>query len=114
MKERKASIEAVRDVRKDLARAQVLESLSLTEGGKALVSMLAADVVGAVETLASGNGTLSHAEFIALACRIKERTDVIGAINASRSESHFLRNELKELIEQLRLEGEDVDDKPQE
>lgn len=92
--------EEVKQLEAELKSASVLNVLGQSEGGKELINALADDIVGAVSIISSQSVLLSHTEFIALACRIKERLEVIRMLNKAETDKEFLEVKLKEVLAQ--------------
>lgn len=92
--------EEVKQLEGELKSASVLDVLGKSEGGKELINALTDDIVGAVSIISSQSVQLSHTEFIALACRIKERLEIIKMLNKAKTDKEFLEVKLKEVLAQ--------------
>lgn len=91
----------LREMMGELGKFMSLDAFRDSEGGKLLVSGLLDDVLGAVETLANNNAKLTHIEFVALACRMKERLDIVRALNGAKSNRIVLQRAVKELMNKI-------------
>lgn len=82
-------------------KAQDLQALRNSNGGKALVKGLVNDIIGALTIIATDAAKLTHSEFIVLACRIKERIDIATALSNAKTNAKFLQEEVRAALEAI-------------
>ena len=93
--------ELVKEITKDLGTATALDAYKDSEGGKILVKGLISDIIGAIESITTNTSVLTINDFITLSVRIKERLDVIRALNGAKTNREILEDELKKELEKI-------------
>lgn len=99
--EKKDQEELVKEMTKELGVAVALDAYKDSEGGKILVKGLISDIIGAIESITTNTSALTINDFITLSVRIKERLDVIRALNGAKTNREILEEELKKELEKI-------------
>lgn len=90
----------IEEVTEDLKKIKDLTILNDTPGGKQLTSALTTDIISSIDQIIDGRSTLTLQEFIAIACDIKARLDVVRSIKRSKKNEQFLEELLADLLAQ--------------
>lgn len=90
----------IEELKEDLSKIKDLNILGDTAGGKELVKVLVTDIITSIDDLVSNRETLSHQGFIAIACDIKTRLDVVRSITRAKKNKIFLEELLKEALQE--------------
>lgn len=98
--EEQKQIPGVKDMIKDLDKVSAIEAVSISEGGKKLVSELVKDIVGDVETLCSGYKTMSVQEFVGICADMKSKIDLTRVITRAKDSKDYLENLISDTISQ--------------
>jgi len=88
------------EIQEDLKKIKDIVILSETEGGKALKTGLLKDIVDCVDNFVDNRDKLTHQEFIALACDIKSKLDVLRVLTRAKKNEKFLMEELKATLQE--------------
>lgn len=88
----------IQDAAENLEQAEDLASILTSQGGKALVNMLAEECVSALRVLIESYKTVSHAELMGLVAKYEAHYNVLATIKNSPAEAKDLQAELDTLI----------------
>ncbi len=86
----------VEGIKDRLDKVMSINTLSETEGGKALVAILLKQVVESVEKLMAGYTRLTITEFIALSADMRTKMDLVHEITGAENKEQNIRDELKQ------------------
>lgn len=75
-----------------------LEILANSNGGKALLGDLQSDIILAITKIVDNRATYSIQEFVAVACDIKTKLDVVRTLTRASNNREYLEKLLKEKI----------------
>lgn len=89
------------ELKEDLERAKDLVLVAESKGGKLLRGSLMRDIMYSIDSFVENRSTLTHNEFIALACDIKSKRDVLKVLSNAKENEKFLLSELKGIEEAL-------------
>ena len=87
------------EIKKDLQTVTDLTVIADLEGGKQLIKGLTEDIISSLEGIVAGRDSYTLQQFIASACDIKTRLDIVRSITRSKDNKTFLEKELKDALE---------------
>lgn len=90
--------EKIAEVKKDLQAVTDLSVIAELDGGKQLLKGLTIDIISAVESIVAGRDSFTLQQFIATACDIKTRLDIVRSITRAKDNKTFLEKELKDAL----------------
>lgn len=91
-------MDKVEEIKKDLQSVVDLSVIAELEGGKQLIKGLTTDILSSIEGIVAGRDTYTLQQFIASACDIKTRLDMVRSITRAKDNKIFLEKELKEAL----------------
>lgn len=87
-----------------IGKESAIFSMSVTEGGVAILSALLKDILAIMETLSERHKELTLQEFVALSARIYSNLELAKVIAGSKASELRLRQELADLIAKTQQE----------
>lgn len=86
------------EIKDNLGSSIALQSLHDSEGGRILIDGLVNDILGAVDILGATVTSATHAEMIALICKMKERIDLVRVLTSSKANKEVYEDLLAEVL----------------
>lgn len=90
----------IEEIKSDLDKAKEVAIFGESKHGGVIVESLTQDVIASIEKLCSDVETLSHAQFIAVACDIKTKLSTVRAITRAKKNEEYLQGLLKEALQE--------------
>lgn len=90
----------IEEIKSDLEKVKDVVIFSESKQGGVLVETLTQDIIASIEKLCGEVETLSHAQFIAVACDIKTKLSTVRAITRAKKNEEYLQGLLKEALQE--------------
>lgn len=86
------------EIKKDLQAVTDLSVIAELDGGKQLIKGLTTDIISSIEGIVAGRDSYTLQQFIASACDIKTRLDMVRSLTRAKDNKAFLEKELKDAL----------------
>lgn len=86
-----------KEAHKDLKKAQALDAMTKTEGGRVLLEASARDVDNSIQAIRTGYKTMTHAELLAECATLASMLSIFELVTNTKKNVDFLIQQIKEL-----------------